>query len=357
MRVDCWQMSAPGRPLERAVREEPPPVRGEVIVAVAGCGVCHTDLGYLDAGVPVRGRLPITLGHEISGRVIAAGPGAETLVGAAVVVPAVLPCGDCELCRAGRGSICRQQVFPGNDVHGGFASHVRVPARGLCRVDATRDVELDLVDLAVLADAVTTPFQSIRRSGLRGGDLAIVVGAGGVGGFCVQIAAALGATVVAIDVDDERLAALEPHGAALTLNAANQPGAGALRNAVRGFAKERGLPAACWKIFECSGSPAGQETAFSLLGPGAYLGVIGFTPESVKVRLSNLMAFDARAEGNWGCAPDLYPEALELVAAGSVALKPFVERHPMSRINQSLDAIRAGRIRRRVILEPDFVSR
>jgi 6-hydroxycyclohex-1-ene-1-carbonyl-CoA dehydrogenase len=353
MQVQCWQMTAPGRPLAPAVREEPPPSAGEVVVEVAGCGVCHTDLGYLDEGVPVRGKLPLTLGHEISGRVVAAGPGAEELLGQPVVVPAVLPCGECELCRAGRGSICRAQIFPGNDVHGGFASHVKVPARGLCRVPSLRGAPVDLVELAVLADAVTTPWQSVRRSGLRAGDLAIVVGAGGVGGFCVQIASALGATVAAIDVDPERLAALEPHGAALALDASKQDAA-AMKTAVRGFAKERGLPSACWKIFECSGAPAGQETAFALLGPGAYLGVIGFTPRSVSVRLSNLMAFDARAEGSWGCAPELYPEALALVLEGKVALRPFVERRPMARVNDWLDQIRAKRVKRRVILEPDF---
>ena len=120
-------------------------------------------------------------------------------MGKAAIVPAVLPCGACEACRARRGSICPQQVFPGNDIHGGFASHVRVPARGLCAVPDLRRREstpagVDLAALSVIADAVSTPYQAILRSGLSPGDLAVFVGVGGVGGFGVQIAAARGAT-------------------------------------------------------------------------------------------------------------------------------------------------------------------
>jgi 6-hydroxycyclohex-1-ene-1-carbonyl-CoA dehydrogenase len=354
MRVDCWQMVAPGRPLERAVREEPKPGLGEVLVEVAGCGVCHTDLGFLDDGVPTRGKLPLTLGHEISGRVVECGADSGAWLGRSVVVPAVLPCGTCELCRGGRGSICRAQVFPGNDVHGGFASHVRVPARGLCPVPADlRGAAVDLVDLAVLADAITTPFQAIERSGLTSGELAVFVGVGGVGGFGVQIAAARGATVVAIDVDAERLAQIARHGAALTIDA-SKGDAAAVKTQLRAFTKERRLPAAGVKVFETSGSAAGQELAFQLLGPGGWLGVVGFTPKSVNVRLSNLMAFDATAQGNWGCAPERYPAALDLVLSGRVAVRPFVVRRPMTRVREALDEIRTKRVKQRVVLVPDF---
>jgi 6-hydroxycyclohex-1-ene-1-carbonyl-CoA dehydrogenase len=270
-----------------------------------------------------------------------------------VVVPAVMPCGECDLCRAGRGSICRRQVFPGNDVHGGFATHVKVPARGLCPVPGLAGSGIELPDLAVLADAITTPCQSIRRSGLRPGDLAIFVGAGGVGGFGVQIAAALGASVVAIDVDRERLDLVAKHGAALALDArALDPKA--LREAVKSFVKERALPAACWRIFETSGTVAGQETAFALLGPGAYLGVVGYASKPATVRLSNLMAFDAKAEGNWGCAPELYPAALDLVLSGRIALAPFAARLPLARIAEALDEIRRREVKQRVVLVPDL---
>ncbi len=130
-----WQMTAVGAPLERVEVELPAPTEGQALVRVAGCGVCHTDLGFYYDGVRTRSPLPLTLGHEISGVVESAGEGAEHLVGKAVVVPAVLPCGECDACKAGHGSICPGQIMPGNDDQGGFASHVVVPARGLAVVD------------------------------------------------------------------------------------------------------------------------------------------------------------------------------------------------------------------------------
>jgi len=208
MQIASWVVRQPAAPMAWEGREESPGP-GEVLVHVAACGVCHTDLGFFYDGVPTRHPFPLTLGHEISGRVVLAGPGAESWVGRDVVVPAVMPCGTCAACRAGHGAICPAQIFPGNDVHGGFGTHVRVPARGLCAVPDLRrpDVNphgVDLASLSVVADAVSTPYQAIVRSGLASGDLAVFVGAGGVGGFGVQIAHAMGASVVAVDVDDER---------------------------------------------------------------------------------------------------------------------------------------------------------
>mgnify|MGYP000908345051 CR=1 FL=1 len=347
--------TAPGEPLRETTRSENARP-GEVLVEVAGCGICHTDLGFCFDGVPTRHALPLVLGHEISGTVVEAGAGAESWLGRTVVVPAVMPCGNCAACRAGRGSVCPKQIFPGNDVHGGFGSHVRVPAAGLCPVPDLRDrnvnrAGLDLATLAVLADAVTTPYQAIHRVGLGPGDLAVVVGVGGVGGYAVQIAHALGALVVAIDVDPVRLQMSLEHGAKLGLRA-DQLEFKALKQAVRDLAKANGVPTFRWRIFECSGSPAGQGTAFSLLEHGSHLSVVGFTAKKVELRLSNLMAFDATAAGNWGCLPELYPAALDLVLAGKVALQPFTELRPLASINQSFADVHANRVSRRLVLVP-----
>src|SRR5512147_151062 len=246
-----WLMTAVNAPLAREeFRPEPGP--GEVVVEVAGCGVCHTDLGYYYDGVRTNHPPPLALGHEISGRVVAAGAGAEGWKGKAVIVPAVLPCGECDLCRRGLAPICRQQKMPGNDIQGGFASHIVVPGRGLCEVDEARlkGAGLTLAEVSIVADALTTPYQAVRRAGVTPGSLAVVVGAGGVGGYCAQIANALGAKVVAVDIDGDKLEAISPHGAELTLNS-HTLDARAIKSAVIGFAKQHGLPATEWRIFEC----------------------------------------------------------------------------------------------------------
>jgi 6-hydroxycyclohex-1-ene-1-carbonyl-CoA dehydrogenase len=126
-----------------------------------------------------------------------------------------------------------------------------------------------------------------------------------------------------------------------------------LRKSVRAFAAEQGIPTWRRRIFENSGTAAGQETAFGLLEPGGYLSVVGFTKAKVSVRLSNLMAFDATVQGNWGCLPEFYPEVLGLALSGQLALTPFVEQRPLSSINKTFAELIAHRISKRVVLIPE----
>jgi 6-hydroxycyclohex-1-ene-1-carbonyl-CoA dehydrogenase len=348
-----WLMTAQSEPIQLEEFEPQAPGAGEVVVEVAGCGVCHTDLGYYYDGVRTNHSLPLVLGHEISGTVVATGAGAENWLNRTVIVPAVIPCGECDACSRGKGTICPNQKMPGNDIQGGFASHVTVPALGLCPVDVARleAVGLTLADVSVVADAVTTPYQAVIQAGVSPGDLVVVNGVGGVGGYAVQIAAAMGATVVAIDVVPEKLAALTSYGAALTLSA-REFDLPALKKEIAGFARARGLRTTEWIIFECSGTAAGQTTAFGLLNRGATLCTVGFTMDKVEVRLSNLMAFHARILGNWGCPPELYPGALELIMDGKVKIAPFVEQRPLDDINEIFQTVHEGKLARRAILVP-----
>ncbi len=323
-----YRLTADGSFHHRGFPIDPKP--DEVVVEVAGCGLCHTDIGFARGGVATRHPLPLILGHEISGRVIDAGERSMQWLGRSVIVPAVIPCGACEACRANRPTICRKQFMPGNDGDGGFASHVVVPARGLCAVPDTLPKDITLPMLSVLADAISTPYEAIDRAHVGPDDVAVFVGVGGGGGFGVQIAAALGAYVVAIDISDMKLELASQHGASLTLNARTLTPK-ELKSSVRSVAR-KGL-----KIFETSGTAAGQQTAFNLLDYGAYLAIVGFTPDKVELRLSNLMAFDATARGNWGCAPDKYPAALQLVLDGKVAIAPYVELHYLEELPTLID--------------------
>ncbi|HTM00119.1 MAG TPA: 6-hydroxycyclohex-1-ene-1-carbonyl-CoA dehydrogenase [Candidatus Omnitrophota bacterium] len=343
------RLTASGAPLAVLDVPEPEPRAGEVVVRVAGCGVCHTDIGFWRDGVPTRHPLPITLGHEVSGIVADAAPELRGWIGREVIVPSVIPCGACDLCRSGRGNACRSQIMPGNDLDGGFAERIAVPARGLCPV--TERNGYSLADLSVVADAVTTPYQAIVRSGLQPGELAIVVGAGGVGGYAVQIAAALGARVVVLDVDAAKLAGIAGHGAGLALDPSAMDFK-TLKKEIAERAKAWGVPPYGWRIFECSGTAAGQETAFGLLGTAGILMVVGFTLDKVQLRLSNLMAFDATAQGTWGCRPELYPEALRMVTSGRVTLHPFIERHPLRDGPEVVRRVADHEIQKRAILEP-----
>lgn len=322
---------------------------GEAVVRVAGCGLCHTDIGFYTGQVQTVAS-PVILGHEISGEVVTAGASCENLIAKRVVVPAVLPCGECELCKKGRSNVCQAQKMPGNHMDGGFATHVVVPGRFLCELPGDLGGH-ELSQLSVIADAVTTPYQSMVRSGLEVGDLAVVVGVGGLGTYMVQLAKSKGASVVALDVDDKKLENAARMGADFTLNVRDLSEKD-VKKSVRGLVKENNLPKTGWKVFELSGTGAGQMTAFSLLSFAGAMGVVGFTMDKVNIRLSNVMAFDADLFGNWGCKPEHYPAVVEEVLRGNINVRDNVEVHPLDSINDIIPMALEHKIEKRVVFEP-----
>ncbi|HEX6199317.1 MAG TPA: 6-hydroxycyclohex-1-ene-1-carbonyl-CoA dehydrogenase [Thermoanaerobaculia bacterium] len=350
MLAEGYFLKTPAQPLVRADLPVDDPGPGEALVAVEACGLCHTDLAFADGSVAPRHSLPLVLGHEITGTVVAAGAGFAHLVGEPVLVPAVLPCGSCAFCRAGRGNACPRQKMPGNDIHGGFSSHLLVPAAPLVSL-AGAPPGLRLDELSVVADAVSTAYQAALRAELAAGDLAVVVGAGGVGGFLVQIARALGARVVACDVSADALRTAAGFGAERTIDVTGRE-AKEVRQEVRGMAKGWEIQSLRLRIFEASGTPQGQTLAFALLDRAATLVQVGYTPESIPLRLSNLMAFDATVHGTWGCPPEAYPGVLELIYGGQVTVSPVVDHAPMSDVNRLLDDMAGHRLARRMILHP-----
>lgn len=351
--IHAWGMffTQTGQPLERREFVIENISENDVVVKVAGCGVCHTDLGFISGDVGTKHDLPLILGHEISGTVEAVGQNYQQLLGKQVIIPAVLPCGDCELCQAGRENICQHQLMPGNDFQGGFASHIVVPARFLCALDDDLG-DFQLQELSVIADAITTPYQSMVRSGLKSGDLAIVIGTGGVGLYMAQHAHNAGATVIALDIDEVKVAAVQQQGADYGICTAGMTPRD-IKKEIRNLVKEHGLPQYQWKVFETSGSTAGQNVAFSLMSFAGTIGIIGFTMGKLELRLSNVMAFDADLFGNWGCSPKYYPAVVKGVLDGSIQLKQNIVEYPLSQLNEVIELANAHKLDRRAIMVPD----
>ncbi len=356
--VEAWKRDretgekTPGR-LERTSIPVPELQAGEVLVEVVGCGVCHTDLGYFYHGVPTVNKAPLTLGHEISGRVVAGDAG---WIGKEVIVPAVMPCNDCAICAAGRGNRCLAQKMPGNSLgmYGGFSSHIPVPAADLCVVEDRGDVPLER--LAVVADAITTPYQAATRADLQAGDRVVVVGAaGGVGTYVVQMAKAFGAeTVVGVDVHQEKLERALEYGADFVINSTDKS-VKDVRNEFRALCKENGLPHNFgWKVFEVTGAKGGQAISLALLSFVGKLIWVGFSTHRNEYSLSRLMAFDAEIIGTWGCLPKYYAPTLQMVLDGRIQVEPFVETRPMSAIRETFEEAHAGGLTKRVVLTPDF---
>ena len=241
----------PHQPLSVEEVPAPQPRPGEILVRVAGCGVCHTDLGYVDHAVPTGKKPPLILGHEASGTVAGLGEGVTNFKeGDRVVLPAVYGCGQCRLCRTGRENICENMVFIGSNADGAYAEYVAYPAHAAAHLPA----ELPLVESAIIADATTTPFHAVvNRGRVKPGDAVVVIGCGGVGLNCVQIAAALGARVIAIDIVEAKLEWARKLGAVAAINS---------RTAERLDKDIRKLtPGGADVAFECIGLPAAHEQA------------------------------------------------------------------------------------------------
>jgi 6-hydroxycyclohex-1-ene-1-carbonyl-CoA dehydrogenase len=306
---------------------------GEVLLRVAACGLCHTDLHYLDHGVPTFRKPPIILGHEAAGVVDRIGPGVSGIApGDRVLAPSVWACGRCRYCRAGRENLCADLVMPGNHVHGGFAEFLAVPAKELVRLPP----ELPLERACVIADAVSTPYHAVKQRGqVRAGDTVAVVGCGGVGLNVVQCAALAGATVIAVDLNDARLALAKRLGARHTINpTATERVDKHVRTLTDG-----GVDVA----FEVVGNPKTIDLAFNLLRKGGRLVVIGFSQEAVPINAAKLMFYELELVGSLGCGGGLYPEIVALVASGRIDLEPIVSgTFPLDRINEGFDRLRRG---------------
>ncbi len=345
-----WQMTELNKAFSLVESTYPELNKDEVLVKVAGCGVCHTDLSFWHYGVQTKQALPLTLGHEISGEVVAGDSG---WLNKKVIIPAVLPCGECDFCKKGRSNICRSQLMPGNDFHGGFASHVKVPSRFLCEVTDQVLKKYPLEHLAVIADAISTPYQVVKKSELVAGDLAIVIGVGGVGIYGALIAKIFGAKVIALDINDEKLDLAKANGVDATLNIKGLDSK-TIKEKVKELAAQLKAPKFSWKIFEISGTKAGQELAFNLITFASTLSVVGFTLDKVEIRLSNLMAFDSKLIGTWGCRAELYPEVLDLISKDQLNISQFVQTFPMSGINEVFKNTLEHKYSKRSVLVPDF---
>ena len=342
----------PGK-IEKAEIPVPALKAGEVLVEIAGCGVCHTDLGYFYDGVPTVSKPPLALGHEIAGTVVS---GDEKWIGKEVIIPAVMPCRQCLLCKTGRGNRCLAQKMPGNSLgaYGGFSSHIPVPSVDLCEVKNRGN--LPLSHLAVVADAATTPYHAAKRADLQPGDNVIVVGiTGGVGQYVGQVAKALGAKIViGIARNQEKLERSLQFGADFVINSTDKD-ANAISKEFRELCKSKNLPNFGWKIFEVTGVKGGQEIALSLLGFTGKLIVVGFGLAKTEYAIGRLMAFDAEVIGSWGCLPEYYPVVMDMILSGKVQIGPFVETRSMSTIVQTFAEVhKAGSPAKRIVLTPDF---
>ncbi len=350
--MDSYQLTGYGAPLERLEAARPEPSGDEVLLAVEACGVCHSDLhladGYFDLGDARRldltgGReLPFTLGHEISGVVVACGPRvAGVAIGDRRIVYPWIGCGTCSTCETGEEHLCAAPRALGITRAGGFADHVLVPhARYLFDPGPVA-----AAPAATCACSGLTAYGALRKVAARQAPTPhlLLVGLGGVGMAALGLApSVITADLIAADVDAAKLDAAAGRGAAGTVDAAAADAVKQVRRRTGG-----GVSAA----IDFVGSPQSAAFALGALAPRGTLVVVGLFGGAFKLSVPLLPLKQLTIRGSYVGSLAEMAELMTLVRSGAVAPLPIDER-PLAGAQSALDDLRAGAVLGRVVLRP-----
>ena len=321
-----------GKPLVVEEVEVPKLFPDEVLVRVAGCGICSTEIGHLDVGLPTIKKPPVILGHEISGTVIEKGYNVtEVDKGDRVLLPLYFTCGKCPNCRTGRENLCYNMKILGNHIDGGFAEYTKAPAKDVCVLPP----EIPLEDACIITDCMTTPYHALtRRACVAPGEIVAVFGCGNLGINAVQIAALMGASVIAVDVVPKRLERALELGAFDTLDGTADTVPDEVKRLTFGGADV---------VIDAAGTEESLKKAYESMRVGGRLCVIGAPPHEVSLNFTNLMYFETEISGALGCRPVDYPKVITLVHQGKLKLDPVIDQKmDLDAINEALDIFRTS---------------
>ena len=355
---------ADSRPLSIEEFELDPPGPGEVLVRVRAAGLCHSDLSVIDGNRPRP--VPMVLGHEAAGIVEAVGAGVDSLVPGDHVVAAFVPsCGHCAPCAGGRPALCepgfransagtllsgaRRLRDAGGDVHhhlgvSGFAERAVMSAQSLVRVPS----DLPFAEAALFGCAVITGVGAVvNTAAMPRGATAAVVGLGGVGLAAVLAARMLEAReIVAIDLNERKLAVAREFGATATVNAASPDAVDRVREITGGGAGY---------AFEMAGSARALELAYKATARGGTTVTAGLPHPQQQVSLQHvsLVAEERTLKGSYlgSCVPSRdIPRYIEWYRAGRLPVDRLMsERLRLDGINAGFDRLAAGESIRQVI--------
>ena len=348
-----WSVTTFGKPLEMLDRATPAPKGTEVLVRVTRCGVCHSDVhiwhGFYDIGegqrlnVADRGvKLPLTMGHEAYGEIVAVGPeGDRSAIGKIGVVFPWTGCGTCATCRGGDEHLCATPRSMGVFRDGGYGDHVLAPSAR--HVVPMPGVEPGLA--ATYACSGLTALGALDKAKPYGpGARLVVIGAGGLGLMAVALLKAEGATdFTVVDIDDRKLAAARAMGAPETVNA-KAPDAAA-QIAAHG-------PVA--SVVDFVGSEASSALALGVVKKGGAYIVVGLYGGQLKLPLPSIPWRALRIEGSYVGNLATLERLAGLVSGGKVPPIP-VETRPWQEASRALDDLEHGRITGRVVLAVDEV--
>jgi propanol-preferring alcohol dehydrogenase len=321
---------------------DPEPGPGQILVRVAGCGACHSDLYARSGGMAERPRpAPWTLGHESAGWVHALGPGVYGVEeGEPVAVFGGWGCGQCQVCLAGEEQLCAVSRWCGIGADGGFAEYMLVPAaRHLVRLG-----NLDPVAAAPLTDAGLTSYRAVKKvlPRLVPGSAVLVIGVGGLGHYGIQHLKSLSsALVIAIDPAEPKRALASELGADLVIN----PDIGDAASEIASFTGSRGAAA----VLDFVGTQSTLNTALATVARKGAVVLVGLARGTVPYSFFSMAAEAELMTSYWGTREEL---GEVIVLAGRGRLQGRLERHSLDDINVVFERLERGDVDGRAVLIP-----
>ncbi|WP_349572385.1 alcohol dehydrogenase AdhP [Azotobacter salinestris] len=330
-------VAAFGKPLEIREVPVPTPGPGQLLVKIAACGVCHTDLHAAEGDWPVKPSPPFIPGHEGVGQVVAVGAGVTHIKeGDRVGIPWLhSSCGHCEHCLGGWETLCLSQTNTGYSVNGGFAEYALADAEYVGHLPDNAD----FVEIAPILCAGVTVYKGLKMTDTRPGQWVAISGIGGLGHMAVQYARAMGLNVAAVDVDDAKLELARRLGATLTVNALQQDAAAFLCQEVGGM----------HGVLVTAVSPKAFSQALGMTRRGGTLVLNGLPPGEFSLSIFDMVLNGTTVRGSIvGTRLDLQ-EALDFAGQGKV--RATVASEPLENINDIFARMHRGQIEGRIVLD------
>jgi len=325
----------------------PQPGPGEVLIHIAACGICGSDVHGFD-GSSGRRIPPIIMGHEGAGTIAAIGPDvAGWSVGDRVTFDSTIYCGQCDFCRAGQVNLCDARQVIGVSCadyrrNGAFADYVVVPARVLYGLADTLPF-----DEAAMIEAVSVALHAVVISGFAAGQTAVVIGAGMIGTLIVQALRVAGAGhILVADLDPSRLAEAKCSGAHTLIN----PNDGS--QTVTQVLNQ--IPAGVDHAFEAVGASATVKQAIAAVRKGGTVTLVGNIAPQVEIPLQSVVTRQIRLQGSAASAGE-YPRAIELLASKQIDVRPLISTiQPLSKGPEAFQRLHSHEPNLiKVILTPD----
>jgi alcohol dehydrogenase, propanol-preferring len=341
-----------GAPLTLVEEPTPQPVGSQVLIKVLASGVCHSDIhiwnGYYELGggkrleLRERGiKLPLTMGHENVGEVVAVGPDAKSVtIGARHLVHPWIGCGGCAVCKKGSENLCKTPRNLGVFSNGGYADYLLVPhSRYLFEIG-----DLSPVQAAPLACSGITAYGALKKVGtLIKDEPIVVIGAGGLGLMAVALHRAMGGkAVVVVDVDPVKRDAAKAAGAQAVIDGSAADAAKQIIDTTNGGA---------WAVIDFVGSSDTAKLGVDSLTKGGKLIIVGLFGGEIVMPTPFFPMRAMTIQGSYvGSLPEMR-ELLELVRRTGAPSVPLRTR-PLAEVNAVLDDLNAGKVIGRVVLTP-----